>query len=506
MQPLTTAPRLNPTEELNAMHHEPSFFTKLEAAIERNNSLVCVGLDPNPAQIPQRYRDEHADPIAAILAWNRALITATAPYAAVYKPNIAFYEALGVPGAELLRATLDAIPDDIPVLLDAKRGDMGNTATAYGKAIFEYWGVDAVTYNAYLGRESIEPLLTHAGKGIFVICRTSNPGSADFQELEVSDWRTLDREPNQPLYIHVARTVTQWSDHIGLVVGATYPDAIAYTRAAVPDTWFLIPGIGAQGGDLTASVEAGIRRDKSGIVVSASRGIGLADDPGAVAREMRDAINQARSNKSFPAAAVESKLTAAEAKLIDGLVDLGAIKFGDFTLASGQRSPIYIDLRLLISAPSLLAQAADAYAAIATSLVADRLAGIPYGALPIGTAVSLRTDIPMIFTRKEVKTHGLGKDVEGIWHEGDRVVVIEDLITSGGSLIKSAVRLRELGMVIEDAIVLIDRDQGGVKNLADAGIRAHAVLTLPAILDYLVDVGRIEPAVADDVRAFLSGK
>ena len=488
------------------MSDRANFFSKLQTAIDRNHSLLCVGLDPHPAQIPARFRAEQPDPVQAILAWNRAIIDATAPYAAIYKPNIAFYEALGFPGMELLRATLDSIPDDIPVLLDAKRGDMGNTATAYAKAIYEHWGVDAVTYHAYLGRESVEPLLAYPDKCLFIICRTSNPGSDNFQELEINDWRTLDREANQPLYIHVARTVTRWSDNIGLVVGATYPEAIEATRAAAPDAWFLIPGIGAQGGDLAASVVAGVRRDKQGIVVSASRGIGLADDPGGAARDFRDRINNARENKIYPSAAVTSTLSASKQKLIDGLVDLGAIKFGDFTLASGKQSPVYIDLRLLVSDPPLLAQAAEAYGALLERMNADRIAGIPYAALPIGTAVSLRTGVPLVYTRKEAKTHGLGKDVEGNWNPGEHVVIIEDLITSGGSLIKSAERLRELGMIVEDAIVLIDREQGGAENLAAAGIRSHAVFTFTAMLDYLVTSGRMEATTADGVRAFINGK
>lgn len=489
------------------MSANTDFFSKLQKAIDRNDSLLCVGLDPQPARLPTSLRSEHSDPLQALLAWNRAIIAATAPYAAVYKPNIAFYEALGFGGLKLLRSTLDAIPDDIPVLLDAKRGDMGNTATAYAQAVFEQWQVDAVTLNPYLGHDSVAPFLTYPGKGIFIVCHTSNPGSTDFQEFEVSDWRTLDREPNRPLYIRVARTVTQWSEDIGLVVGATFPDAIQATRAAAPNAWFLIPGIGAQGGDLAASVTAGIREDKQGIVVNASRSIAQAADPGVAAKEMRDAMNQARRNKIYSISAVaESPLQANEQKLIDGLVDLGAVKFGDFTLASGQKSPIYIDLRLLVSEPSLLEMAAAAYGALVAEVRADRLAGVPYAALPIATAVSLLMGIPMIYTRKEVKTYGLGKDVEGLWQVGERAVVIEDLITSGGSIIKSAQRLRELGLIIEDVVVLIDRGQGGVQNLADAGIRAHAVFTLPAMIDYLVEHGRMEKSVAEEVRAFISGK
>lgn len=481
------------------------FFSKLHAAIERNNSLLCVGLDPQIAQIPPRFRTAQGDPLQAALAWNRAIIDATAPYAAVYKPNIAFYEALGTPGAELLRATLDVIPDNIPVLLDAKRGDMGNTASAYAHAIFAHWGVDAVTLNPYLGRDSVEPFLAYPGKGLFIVCHTSNPGSTDFQEFEVNDWRSLDREPNQPLYIHIARTVTRWGANIGLVVGATYPHAIQSTRAAAPDAWFLIPGVGAQGGDLQASVAAGIRADKQGIVVNASRSLAQAADPSAAAKEMRDAINAARGNKIHAVVAAPSALSPQEQRLIDGLVDLAAVKFGDFTLASGQHSPIYIDLRLLVSDPPLLALAAEAYSALVSELSADRLAGVPYAALPIATAVSLATTMPMIYTRKEVKTHGLGKDVEGLWQPGERIVIIEDIITTGGSIIKTAERLRQLGLIVEDVVVLIDRGQGGAQKLADAGIHAHSVFTLSSMLDYLVAKGRMDEATAGSVRAFLSG-
>lgn len=485
------------------MSANSDFFSKLHSAIDRNNSLLCVGLDPHPAQIPARFRTTDNDPIKSILAWNRALIEATAPYVAIYKPNIAFYEALGLPGAQLLHDTLAAIPADIPVLLDAKRGDMGNTAQAYAKAIFDVWQVDAVTLNPYMGKDSVEPYFAYPGKGLFLVCHTSNPGSTDFQELEITDWGTLDREPNLPLYIRIARTTTKWSNQIGLVVGATYPAAIAATRAAAPDAWFLIPGIGAQGGDLEGSVTAGIRADKQGILVSASRSLAQSDDPTAAAKTMRDAINEARTSKTFAVPSATSPLTPQDEKLIDGLIDLAAVKFGDFTLASGKRSPIYIDLRLLVSNPTLLALAADAYSALVAKLTADRVCGVPYAALPIATAVSLRTELPMIYTRKEVKTHGLGKDVEGNWQEGERIVIIEDLITSGGSIIKSVDRLRELGMVVEDTVVLIDRGQGGIEKLAAAGIRAHAVFSLPTMLDYLVAKGRMDEATANSVRLFI---
>ena len=182
---------------------------------------------------------------------------------------------------------------------------------------------------------------------------------------------------------------------------------------------------------------------------------------------------------------------------------LGAIQFGDFTLASGSRSPIYVDLRLLASAPTVLAAVAGRYAAILEDLPADRIAGVPYAALPIGTAVAIACDMPMIYPRKEVKEYGLQKGIEGIWNTGDKVAVIEDLITSGGSTLATVERLRSAGLVVEHVIVLIDREQGGVGNLAKHGVTAHSVLTLSAMLDSLARQGEISSEQADDVRIFI---
>lgn len=190
-------------------------------------------------------------------------------------------------------------------------------------------------------------------------------------------------------------------------------------------------------------------------------------------------------------------------KLIQGLAELGAVKFGDFTLASGVQSPIYVDLRLLVSRPSLLQTAAHAYAEILRTIPCERIAGVPYAALPIGTAVSLAADVPLIYPRKEVKTHGLGKDLEGLWQPGERVVVIEDLITSGGSTITTAERLRAVGLIIDHVIVLIDREQGGVEKLAAAGITAHSVFRLTEILDTLVASGYLSDDKRAEVIAFL---
>lgn len=277
-----------------------NFFDKLAHAIDQNESLLCVGLDPNPAQMPSRYAGSSGDSasVDALLAWNKAIIDATADIAAVYKPNIAFYEALGMAGQGLLRQTLAAIPAQIPVLLDAKRGDIGSTAAAYARACFDDLQVDAVTLNPYLGRDSIDPFAAYAGKGLFVLCHTSNPSAGEFQKMEISDWRQLDRETNWPLYLHVAREAVAWSPTVSLVVGATYPAALGDVRAVVPEAWFLVPGIGTQGGDLAATLAASLRDDGQGVLINVSRGISLADNHRAAAETFRQNINRERESKS----------------------------------------------------------------------------------------------------------------------------------------------------------------------------------------------------------------
>ena len=266
-----------------------TFREKLTATARRNESLVCVGLDPDPALMP----------IEDVAEFNAAIVEATSDLVCCYKPNIAFYEALGIPGLEALRRTLECIPPDIPVICDAKRGDIGSTAAAYARALFEWWGFDAATVNPYLGSDSVEPFLEYADRGILVLCHRSGPGSVDFQDLTVES-----NGSKRQLFEEVAQKVSEWNvrGNAGLVLGATYPQQMETARQMCPDMVILAPGIGAQGGDLEATVSAGVDADGGGLIVNSSRGIlyasrsqeDFADAARRAADELRCAINAAR--------------------------------------------------------------------------------------------------------------------------------------------------------------------------------------------------------------------
>lgn len=269
------------------------FRELLAGASSANDSLVCVGLDPEPERFPAVLRGRPQ----AILEFNRAIVDATADLACAYKPQVAHYAALGA--EDQLRETIryvNARAPGVPVILDSKRGDIGSTAEKYALEAFERYGADAVTVNPYLGRDSAEPFLQYADKGIVILCRTSNAGAREFQDLEVGGRR---------LYQVVAENVArEWNTRGNclLVVGATYPDELADIRARTGDMTFLVPGVGAQGGDVDRAVRAGRRADGGGLVINSSRAIlyaGSGEDFAAAARraalELRDAINRARA-------------------------------------------------------------------------------------------------------------------------------------------------------------------------------------------------------------------
>ena len=199
-----------------------------------------------------------------------------------------------------------------------------------------------------------------------------------------------------------------------------------------------------------------------------------------------------------------TKLNSSQAALADGLLNAGCIKFGNFTLKSGLSSPIYIDLRRIISFPKLLVQIGEAYLPLLRNLAFDRLAGLPYAAIPIATAVSLQGDYPMIYPRKEVKTYGTKAEIEGEFHAGETALVIDDLATTGGSKFEAIEKLTAVGLVVKDIVVLVDRQSGAKESLEQAGYSMHAVLTITHLLDYWEETGKVEKDKIEETRKFLA--
>lgn len=265
-----------------------AFVEKIRQSCLGSRSLLCVGLDPDPAAMP----------VKDVFEFNREIVDATSGLSCAYKPNLAFYEALGADGLKALEHTVahirKAAPDAV-IIGDAKRGDIGPSARAYAKAMFEVWEFDAVTVNAWGGADSVEPFLEDQSRGVFVWCRGSNPGSANFQDLPTGDNGTT-----MPVYERMALACSEWNalGNVGLVVGATVPEQLAAVRRLCPEMPLLIPGVGAQGGDLEAAVRAGVDAEgrmalvnSSRGIIYASRGADFAKAAGEAAKQLRDAIN-----------------------------------------------------------------------------------------------------------------------------------------------------------------------------------------------------------------------
>jgi orotidine-5'-phosphate decarboxylase len=265
----------------------PSILQKYNRRAEAIDSLLCVGLDTEFDKIPAKFLAAEFPQ----LAFNRWIIDQTAEYTAAYKPNMAFYEARGAQGLAELQMTMEYLQthySDIVTICDAKRADIGNTNQGYVASIFDRLGFDAITLHPYLGSEALAPFLERSDKACIVLCRTSNPGAGEFQDLDIG---------GRPLWQAVAEKVSSdWNTNGNcmLVVGATYPDEMRKIRAIAPDMTFLVPGVGVQGGDVHAVVAAGLDADGKGLIVNSSRGIVFSDNPGLAARALRDEINVAR--------------------------------------------------------------------------------------------------------------------------------------------------------------------------------------------------------------------
>lgn len=470
-----------------------TFFSRLEERAQKTGSLLCIGLDPHADRLAEFSAGEARD-------YCVRLIRATSDLALAYKPNIALFEALGAPGWDALSEVIAAIPDDIPVILDAKRGETSVNAEVQAGTAFKALGASAVTLNPYLGYDSIHPFIKDPRFGAFLICKTNNPGTIDLQELPLAG----EGEPLH-LYEKVALLAQEWNvnNNIGLLVSATAPEALARVRQLAPETWILAPGVGMHGNEISAALEGGLRADGKGLMIAVSRALAGAADPQTVVKNLHEQI-QYQLKCCHEVKAVDVQKAPFPAGLAEDLLQSGCVRFGQFTLKSGAVSPIYIDLRQIVSYPHLLAEVSAAYLPILRQLEFDRLAALPYAALPIVTALSLQTGWPVVYPRKEARSYGTRAEIEGKFRPGDRVVVINDIAANGSSKFEMIEKLASAGMVISHVVVLIDHESGTSQILAKSCRKLHAVLNLKELLDYYERRQRIPKEQIQAARAFLA--
>jgi uridine monophosphate synthetase len=466
-----------------------SFFSQLEARARLTGSLLCIGLNPYPAEMPEPT-------VEAAYAHCISLIDTTADLALAFKPNLALFEWYGAAGWEALARVIAAVPQGIPVILEAKFGEYNESAETLARVGFANLKTQAVTLNPFLGYDSLLPFLKDPQKGVFVLCKTTNPGTVDLQELPLAG----EGEPLH-LYEKIALLAQEWNttNNLGVVVSGLDAEALRRVRQLAPGLWVMAPGVGILGKDLNNALQSGMRSDGLGMLIPVSRTICNAPDPHQAALELRDAIRTFQSSFGSQAAAGTAEPRYFPANLADDLLQSGCVRFGQFTLKSGAQTPIYIDMRQLVSYPHVSA----AYLPLLRQLKFDRIAGLPYAALPIATAISLKTGWPVVFPRKEARSYGTRVEIEGRFKVGERVVVINDLATGGWSKLDAVDKLITAGLVVEDVVVLIDRQAGSREALASAGIRLHSVLTLSDLLDYWERNERIPAEQIGAVRKFM---
>ncbi|MEH2012569.1 bifunctional orotidine-5'-phosphate decarboxylase/orotate phosphoribosyltransferase [Nostoc sp.] len=465
-----------------------NFFDKLNRNILQNQSLLFVGLDPNPEMMPVHYESEEL--IAGLQKWLQFIIAETSDFVCAYKPTLGFYEALGIPGLELLYKTLAAIPAHIPVILDAKHSDL-NTSTIFAQTVFAEWQVDAITLSPYTGQDHVAPFLVYPDKAVFILCCTSNPSAEAIQQYPTNE---------SPLYLQVVKESKTWGtpEQLGLEVGTTKPEVLALIRAIAPERIIMARSIWAEGLNLKQILEAGLNTNGDGLLIPVPQDMLGKPKLSQEIQSLRAEINQIKTeiiyeNSTcsvwFPDVCLLNQHPQQD--LILQLYDIDCIMFGSFVQASGAIFPYYVDLRKIISNPQVFNQVITAYENILKNLNFDRLAGIPYGSLPTATGLSLRLNCPMIFPRKEVKAHGTRRVIEGNFHPGETVVVVDDILISGKSVMEGAEKLESAGLNVNDIVVFIDHEQGVKDKLQQNGYRGHAVLTISEITNTLYQAGRI---------------
>jgi uridine monophosphate synthetase len=504
------------------------FFDLLKNRIDAIDSILCVGLDPHVKQLPQPSA-------AAAEQHSLELIQATAEYAACYKPNAAFFEVFGDEGAAALKRVVKAAKaTGAPVLLDAKRGDIGTTSDAYAASAFDELGADAITLSPYMGWDSlapfVDPALGYGDRcGAFVLCKTSNPSSADIQTLRVA-------EGGNRVFEKIASLAVPgqgWNKYrnVGLVVGATDSMAMESVRKTNPTGWILAPGIGAQGGDLEAVCQLAITGDGYGLLLPISRGISAAKDPRKAAKDYMDAINVVRHGKMQPPptkAAVAADLSFLEPyqkDFIDEALLSNVLRFGSFTLKSGRSSPYFFNAGLFNTGRAQ-SKLCSAYAAriAASGISFDVIFGPAYKGIALASGIGAALfsehgiDVGFAYNRKEVKDHGEGGNLVGADISGKRCLLVDDVISAGTAIRDAKAILDAAGAKLVGVTIALDRQErtgadGELSQLsavqsvqAEFGVDVLSIVGLDGLLAYLeVNDGRDSSKLeehASDVRAY----
>jgi uridine monophosphate synthetase len=495
------------------------FFVQLTEAIASRQSLLVTGLDPNPEML-QSWAARRGMAGRSFLSqarhWIKAVIEATAPHVCAYKPSLGFYQALGPVGLELLLEVRDLVPRDLPLIIDSKHGDL-NSSSALAQYLFRELGADAVTLSPLAGQDIAAPFLLYPDKAVVMTCHSSNQAARQIQHYPSDD---------TPLYVQIVRETQLWAtpEQLLLEVGTSDPQILARVRSEAPERFVILRSLWGEEEKLEAMLEAGFTSAGDGLLLPLPQNLLVEDDIAERAERLKGQIQASRERwldargpgarddtcsvwlpGRDPGPAAEPSEQHQQqpdpaAGLIVGLFDIGCLLFGDYVQASGAVFNYYIDLRQIISDPNLFHRVLHAYAELLGQLTFDRIAGIPYGSLPTATGLSLLLRKPLIYPRKEVKAHGARRLIEGDFEEGDRVVVVDDILITGGSVLEGIAKLESSGLQVRDVVVFIDHggdhDRQAKERLAAAGYRAHAVLGIEQITRVLLAAGRLTPEQA----------
>jgi len=468
-----------PPKKLSKM--SVKFFEKLQKRVDSSKSLLCIGLDPHVSQLTEATA-------ASAEAFCLKIIKETHPYAAAFKPNSAFFEAFGPEGFETLSRVIKAIPDDIPVILDSKRGDIDTTAQAYATSSYDIFNASAVTLSPYMGWDSVQPFVAgqYQDKGAFILCKTSNKSSKDFQELKLMN--------GDEMYQSVAKLCNAWNLNtietnsapcVGVVAGATDIHALRVVRETAPDIWILCPGVGAQGGDAETVCSVGLRKsDGYGLLVSVSRGISKAVNMAQAAEVLRDEITVCRNkfmeNHTNAIKSTEEALMPYQKEFIEFAVGENVLQFSEkgFKLKSGRMSPYFFNAGLFCNGRSVNALSRFYAMAIKESGVEfDVIFGPAYKGIPLATTLALAwfqlygESKDITYNRKEVKDHGEGGQLVGASMKGRKVLVVDDVITAGTAIRESVEILNAAGATLVAVAVSLDRQEKATNASTESAIQ-----------------------------------